>query len=69
MRLLGEVQKYGQPPPELMQQLMPGLTFDEHGQPVMPEMPMEMGMGMGSGMGLGPMAGGMDPQNPNCLIM
>ena len=40
MELLFDVQQYGQPPAEIMQDLAPGLMFDEDGMPIMPNMGM-----------------------------
>jgi peroxin-19 len=36
MTLLTEVQEYGNPPQEVLSQLMPGLSFDEEGNPKVP---------------------------------
>jgi peroxin-19 len=49
MELMFDMQKYGQPPAEIIQDLAPGLRFDENGMPIMPN----MGAGMMPGQGLG----------------
>jgi peroxin-19 len=50
MELMFDMQQYGQPPAEIIQDLAPGLRFDENGMPIMPN----MGAGMFPGQGEGP---------------
>ena len=38
MELMFDVQKYGQPPAEIIKDLAPGLKFDENGMPIVPNM-------------------------------
>ena len=38
MELMFDMQKYGQPPADIIQDLAPGLKFDENGMPIMPNM-------------------------------
>ncbi len=49
MELMFDMQQYGQPPAEIIQDLAPGLRFDENGMPIMPN----MGAGLFPGQGLG----------------
>lgn len=35
MELMGEMQQYGHPPQELLQELMPGVEFNENGEPIL----------------------------------
>ncbi len=37
-----DLQKYGQPPAAIIQDLAPGLKFDENGMPIMPNMGADM---------------------------
>jgi len=39
MALMQEVQEYGQPPPEIIKEIAPGLELDADGMPKMNEMP------------------------------
>lgn len=55
MELLFDMQQYGQPPADIIQDLAPGLKFDENGMPIMPN--------MGAGMMPGADGGGL----PNML--
>jgi len=38
MELMYDVQRYGQPPADLIKDLAPSLAFDENGMPIMPNM-------------------------------
>jgi peroxin-19 len=38
MELMYDIQKFGQPPADIIQDLAPGLKFDENGMPIMPNM-------------------------------
>jgi peroxin-19 len=38
MELMFDLQKYGQPPADIIKDLAPGLQFDENGIPIMPNM-------------------------------
>lgn len=47
-----DMQKYGQPPAEIIKDLAPGLKFDENGLPIMPNMGTGMMPEMPGGEGL-----------------
>mmetsp|Transcript_20451 Transcript_20451/g.42030 ORF Transcript_20451/g.42030 Transcript_20451/m.42030 type:complete len:366 (-) Transcript_20451:52-1149(-) len=48
LELMQEVQEYGQPPAEIIQDIAPGLELDEEGLPKMNAMPPFMGGGSGN---------------------
>eukprot|EP01032_Pedospumella_encystans_P020702 gene20702-23512_t len=69
MELMFDMQKYGQPPADIIKDLAPGLQFDENGMPIMPNMGAGMFPQMPGGEGLPNMselAGNM--QNGQCTI-
>lgn len=66
IELMGKVQEFGNPPPEILLKLMPGVTFDENGNPNMPELDFNGQGGMPSFPGL-PLPSD-DPSQP-CVIM
>jgi peroxin-19 len=49
MELMFDMQQFGQPPAEIIQDLAPGLRFDENGMPIMPNMGAGMMPGQGKG--------------------
>eukprot|EP00605_Chrysophyceae_sp_TOSAG23-4_P000175 GSChrysophyteH1.ASY1.ANO1.209.1 assembled CDS len=55
MELMFDMQKYGQPPAEIIQDLAPGLRFDENGMPIMPNMGSGLMPGQGLGQGANPL--------------
>jgi peroxin-19 len=55
MELMFDMQQYGQPPAEIIQDLAPGLRFDENGMPIMPNMGAGMMPGQGSGQQANPL--------------
>lgn len=55
MELMFDMQQYGQPPAEIIQDLAPGLRFDENGMPIMPNMGAGMFPGQGNGAGQNPL--------------
>lgn len=52
MELMFDMQKYGQPPADIIKDLAPGLQFDENGMPIMPNMGAGMFPQMPGGEGL-----------------
>jgi peroxin-19 len=74
MELMFDLQQYGQPPADIIKDLAPGLTFDENGMPIMPNMGAGMfpeGGGMPGGAGgglpnLAEMSGNM--ANGQCVV-
>mmetsp|Transcript_11904 Transcript_11904/g.19889 ORF Transcript_11904/g.19889 Transcript_11904/m.19889 type:complete len:309 (+) Transcript_11904:119-1045(+) len=69
MELMFDMQKYGQPPADIIKDLAPGLKFDENGMPIMPNMGAGMFPEMPGGEGLpnlAEMAGKM--QDGQCTI-
>jgi len=55
MELMFDMQQYGQPPAEIIQDLAPGLRFDENGMPIMPNMGATMMPGQGQGAAANPL--------------
>lgn len=52
MELMYDIQQYGQPPGEIIKGLAPGLKFDVHGMPIMPNMGSGMMPEMPGGEGM-----------------
>ena len=66
MELMEDIQEFGQPPVEIIQELAPELKFDEEGMPMMMD-PTSMMMGGGGMPGFPPgMMGG--PNGEQCCI-
>jgi hypothetical protein len=67
MELMYDVQQYGQLPADIVRELAPGLAFDDHGMPIMPNVPTEIGAGgtLPNMAELAALAG----ENPDCTIM
>jgi len=59
LELMQQVQEYGQPPPEIINEIAPGLELDEEG---LPKINMPGGM-------MPPFMGGGNPGEEECLIM
>ncbi len=70
MELMYDMQKYGQPPADIIKDLAPGLKFDENGMPIMPNMGAGMMPEMPGGEGL-PNMGDLAFQmaNGQCSVM
>jgi hypothetical protein len=55
MGMMSEMQSFGQPPKEIMQELVPGLEFSQEGEPVLKDIPPEIAVLTGD--------------QPNCSLM
>ncbi len=65
-----DIQQYGQPPAEIIKGLAPGLQFDIHGMPVMPNMGSGMMPELPGGQGLPNMSGPVNSMaNGQCSLM
>mmetsp|Transcript_45713 Transcript_45713/g.52838 ORF Transcript_45713/g.52838 Transcript_45713/m.52838 type:complete len:84 (+) Transcript_45713:9-260(+) len=59
LELMEQVQEYGQPPPEIINEIAPGLELDEEGLPIMNNVP--------GGGGMPPFMN--NPEGEDCRIM
>jgi peroxin-19 len=70
MELMYDLQKYGQPPADIIKDLAPGLKFDENGMPIMPNMGAGMVPEMPGGSGLPDLGEhAFNMANGQCCIM
>lgn len=70
MELMYDLQKFGQPPADIIKDLAPGLKFDENGMPIMPNMGAGMVPEMPGGSGLPDLGEhAFNMANGQCVVM
>ena len=70
MELMYDLQKFGQPPADIIKDLAPGLKFDENGMPIMPNMGAGMVPEMPGGTGLPDLGEhAFNMANGQCIVM